>query len=45
MGDKKTVEAGGEMLDVLALLFLLCPRLLATAGRQDLGLVGVNLAW
>lgn len=43
MGDMKTVEAGAEILDVFALVFLLCLRLLATAGRQDLGLVGVNL--
>lgn len=45
MGDMKTVEAGGEIVDVLALLFLLCLRLLATTGRQDLGSVGVKLTW
>lgn len=45
MGDMRTVEAEGEILDVLALLFLLCLRLLATTGRQDLGSVGVDLTW
>lgn len=45
MGDMRTVEAEAEILDVLALLFLLCLRLLATTGRQDLGSVGVDLTW